>query len=222
MIAAFLVIGGFLYWLNLQAAEQEAAQMVEEDTPVETATIEGAVVVAPADIEVDATPFEGQMITLEGLPVASQLGAQGFWLEMPNGNPFLVAGDIMSMFNDRPEVQALMEYFTVPQSASIWLANGSALAAHQTTPLEMYSEDLRGVADCFVDLLRQQEAACVGSCDPGCGDDADPVGIVDCEPEGVWGTQVVESSPPRRPRHRPRPDSPVDGAARYLWRVSQP
>jgi alpha-glucoside transport system substrate-binding protein len=63
------------------------------------------------------------------------------------GSPFLVAGDIMSMFNDRPEVRALMEYFTVPQSASIWLANGGALAAHQTTPLEMYSEDLRGVAE---------------------------------------------------------------------------
>ena len=80
MIAAFLVIGGFLYWLNLQAAEQEAAQMVEEDIPAEAATIEGAVVVAPTDIEVDATPFEGLMITLEGLPVAGQLGAQGFWL----------------------------------------------------------------------------------------------------------------------------------------------
>ena len=33
------------------------------------------------------------------------------------GKPFLVAGDIMAMFNDRPEVRALMEYFTVPQSA---------------------------------------------------------------------------------------------------------
>jgi alpha-glucoside transport system substrate-binding protein len=62
------------------------------------------------------------------------------------GKPFLVAGDIMSQFNDRPEVNALMEYFTVPQSAEVWLGNGSALAAHQTTPLEMYSEDLRGVA----------------------------------------------------------------------------
>ncbi len=63
------------------------------------------------------------------------------------GKPFLVAGDIMAQFNDRPEVNALMEYFTTPQSASVWLANGSALAAQQTTPLEMYSEDLRGVAE---------------------------------------------------------------------------
>ena len=37
------------------------------------------------------------------------------------GKPFLVAGDMMAMFNDRPEVRALMEYFTVPESASGWL-----------------------------------------------------------------------------------------------------
>jgi len=63
------------------------------------------------------------------------------------GKPFLVAGDIMSMFNDRPEVRALMEYFTVPQSASGWLNNGGALAAHQTATPEMYGADLeRGIA----------------------------------------------------------------------------
>jgi len=48
------------------------------------------------------------------------------------GKPFLVAGDVMVMFNDRPEVRALMEYFTVPESALGWLEGGGALAAHQT------------------------------------------------------------------------------------------
>jgi alpha-glucoside transport system substrate-binding protein len=64
------------------------------------------------------------------------------------GKPFLVAGDIMSMFNDRPEVRALMEYFTVPQSASGWLTNGGALAAHQTATPDMYGVELeRGIAE---------------------------------------------------------------------------
>jgi alpha-glucoside transport system substrate-binding protein len=63
------------------------------------------------------------------------------------GKPFLVAGDMMSMFNDRPEVRALMEYFTTPQSASGWLTNGGALAAHLTATPEMYGVDLeRGIA----------------------------------------------------------------------------
>jgi alpha-glucoside transport system substrate-binding protein len=63
------------------------------------------------------------------------------------GKPFLVAGDVMVMFNDRPEVRALMEYFTTPESASGFLQGGGALAAHQTATPEMYGVDLeRGIA----------------------------------------------------------------------------
>jgi alpha-glucoside transport system substrate-binding protein len=64
------------------------------------------------------------------------------------GKPFLVAGDVMVMFNDRPEVRALMEYFTVPESALGWLEGGGALAAHQTATPDMYGVDLeRGIAE---------------------------------------------------------------------------
>ncbi len=64
------------------------------------------------------------------------------------GKPFLVAGDMMVMFNDRPEVRALMEYFTVPESASGWLEGGGALAAHQTATPDMYGVELeRGIAE---------------------------------------------------------------------------
>jgi alpha-glucoside transport system substrate-binding protein len=64
------------------------------------------------------------------------------------GKPFLVAGDIMAQFNERPEVNALMEYFTTPASASGWLINGGALAAHQTATPDMYGVDLeRGIAE---------------------------------------------------------------------------
>jgi alpha-glucoside transport system substrate-binding protein len=64
------------------------------------------------------------------------------------GKPFLVAGDIMSMFNDKPEARALMEYFTTPQSASGWLNNGGMLAAHLTATPDLYSVDPeRGIAE---------------------------------------------------------------------------
>jgi alpha-glucoside transport system substrate-binding protein len=64
------------------------------------------------------------------------------------GKPFLVAGDMMSMFNDRPEVRALMEYFTIPDSAAGWLQNGGALAAHQTATPDLYGVDLEaGIAE---------------------------------------------------------------------------
>jgi alpha-glucoside transport system substrate-binding protein len=58
------------------------------------------------------------------------------------GRPFLVAGDLIAMFNDRPEVRALMEYFTTPQSVTGWLEGGGAIAAHQTATREMYGSDL--------------------------------------------------------------------------------
>jgi alpha-glucoside transport system substrate-binding protein len=58
------------------------------------------------------------------------------------GKPFLVAGDLVAMFNDRPEVRALMEYFTTPQSASGWLEGGGAISAHQTATQDMYGSDL--------------------------------------------------------------------------------
>jgi len=58
------------------------------------------------------------------------------------GKPFLVAGDLIAMFNDRPEVRALMEYFTTPNSVSGWLEGGGAIAAQQTATQDMYGSDL--------------------------------------------------------------------------------
>jgi alpha-glucoside transport system substrate-binding protein len=76
----------------------------------------------------------------------------GFFYLPPKGDelgkPWLVAGDIMAMFNDRPEVRATMEYFTTPESAAGFLEQGGALAAHQTATPDMYGADLeRGIAE---------------------------------------------------------------------------
>ncbi|MFN8454644.1 MAG: hypothetical protein U0401_08235 [Anaerolineae bacterium] len=40
------------------------------------------------------------------------------------GKPVLVAGDIMAMHNDRPEVRALMEYFTSGAAVETWIKAG--------------------------------------------------------------------------------------------------
>jgi alpha-glucoside transport system substrate-binding protein len=66
--------------------------------------------------------------------------------------PWLVAGDIMAMFNDRPEVRATMEYFTTPESAGGFLEQGGALAAHKTATPDMYGQDIeRGIAELVQD-----------------------------------------------------------------------
>jgi alpha-glucoside transport system substrate-binding protein len=58
------------------------------------------------------------------------------------GRPLLGAGDIYAMFNGRPEVRALMEYFTLPNSVSGFLAEGGAFAAQKTATPDMYSISL--------------------------------------------------------------------------------
>ncbi|MCC6456323.1 MAG: carbohydrate ABC transporter substrate-binding protein [Caldilineaceae bacterium] len=64
------------------------------------------------------------------------------------GKPFLVAGDIMAMFADRPEVEAVMEYFTYGDSVKAWLAAGGALSPHMDASLDWYGDDVeRGIAE---------------------------------------------------------------------------
>ena len=92
MVLAFLVMGGFMYWLYGEAMAENAIQaIVEEEAAVVSADIEGATTVDPVDIQLDPTPYEGQVIRLADGNILSMLGTQGFWLEMPNGNPFLVS-----------------------------------------------------------------------------------------------------------------------------------
>jgi alpha-glucoside transport system substrate-binding protein len=80
-------------------------------------------------------------------PEGSELGENYGVFYLPGideayGKPFLVAGDEMVMFNDRPEVRALMEYFTVPESAGGWISDGGALAVHQTASPDAYGKAL--------------------------------------------------------------------------------
>jgi len=46
------------------------------------------------------------------------------------GRPYLVAGDIYAMFNDRPEVRAVMDFFSRGASLSGWLQAGGTLSPH--------------------------------------------------------------------------------------------
>ena len=91
MILAFLAIGGFLYWLNLQAKADAASRAVQEDVVEDAAGPMAGTVVPGEDLQMDPSPYEGMTIKIEGLSVASGLGTQGFWLELPNKNPFLVS-----------------------------------------------------------------------------------------------------------------------------------
>lgn len=68
------------------------------------------------------------------------------------GKPALVGGDIWSMFNDRPEVRAVMTWFTRGEHLKTWLASGGTISPHKDAQLEWYGNDIdRGVAKILAD-----------------------------------------------------------------------
>jgi alpha-glucoside transport system substrate-binding protein len=52
------------------------------------------------------------------------------------GRPALAAGDIMVMFNDRPEVRALMEFFSTAEGVEEWVKLGGTLSPHKGAQVE--------------------------------------------------------------------------------------
>ena len=83
MVATFVLIAGFLYWLNLSArpTEVEVAESGETETGVTTVTLEAFMM--------DPALYDGQEIRITETRVASPLGPQAFWAG-PDDNPFLV------------------------------------------------------------------------------------------------------------------------------------
>ncbi|MBL8155819.1 MAG: carbohydrate ABC transporter substrate-binding protein [Anaerolineae bacterium] len=63
-------------------------------------------------------------------------------IDVEYGKPFLVAGDIYSMFNDRPEVRAVVDFFSRGESLKTWLASGGALSPHNDAQLDWYGSDI--------------------------------------------------------------------------------
>jgi alpha-glucoside transport system substrate-binding protein len=65
------------------------------------------------------------------------------------GRPVLVAGDIYAMFNDRPEVRAVIQWFSTGLSLKEWVTAGGAISPHNDASLDWYAPDSvdRGVAE---------------------------------------------------------------------------
>ncbi|HSO10986.1 MAG TPA: ABC transporter substrate-binding protein [Anaerolineales bacterium] len=64
------------------------------------------------------------------------------------GKPVLGAGDIYAMFNDRPEVRAVIQYFSTGESLKGWVEQGGAILTHNDADLNWYKDPVtRGVAE---------------------------------------------------------------------------
>ena len=64
------------------------------------------------------------------------------------GKPVLGAGDIYAVFNDRPEVRAVIQYFSTGESLKVWVEQGGAILTHNDASLDWYVDPVtRGVAE---------------------------------------------------------------------------
>jgi len=56
------------------------------------------------------------------------------------GKPFEVAGDIYAAFNDRPEVRAVLQYFTMGESLKTWIEANGAIGPQNDASLDWYQD----------------------------------------------------------------------------------
>ncbi|MCZ8521819.1 MULTISPECIES: ABC transporter substrate-binding protein [Paenibacillus] len=89
---------------------------------------------------------QGNFIT-SFFPNTAKAGVDYDWFYLPPidpqyGNPVLVAGDIYAMFNDRPEVRAVLQFFTKGESIKTWVQSGGVIAPMNDAALDWYSTDV--------------------------------------------------------------------------------
>ncbi|KGE20231.1 ABC transporter substrate-binding protein [Paenibacillus wynnii] len=88
---------------------------------------------------------QGNFIT-SFFPETAKIDEDYGWFYLPSidpqyGKPVLVAGDIYSMFNDRPEVRAVLEFFTTGESIKTWVQSGGVIAPMNDASLDWYSSE---------------------------------------------------------------------------------
>ncbi|MGO4546854.1 ABC transporter substrate-binding protein [Paenibacillus sp. 2TAB23] len=68
------------------------------------------------------------------------------WFPLPAideqyGQPALISGDIYAMFNDRPEVRAVLEFFSTGESLKTWIQTGGVTAPMNDADASWYPND---------------------------------------------------------------------------------
>lgn len=83
---SLVLIVGFFWWLNVNA-ESTSGPVVQEQTEEEE--IAGLSEATLTDLA-SPQPLVGQVLRFRQIPVASRMGTQAFWTQLPNENAFLV------------------------------------------------------------------------------------------------------------------------------------
>jgi alpha-glucoside transport system substrate-binding protein len=76
-------------------------------------------------------------------PEGTEVGTDADFFYLPpieeeHGSPVLGGGDVVSMFNDRPEVRAFLQFLATPEAANPWIELGGFIPANRNADLSLY------------------------------------------------------------------------------------
>ena len=153
-LAAVVVVGGFLYWLgasseptSVAVVEGEAADSADAG-PAATAVALGTFANAPDS-------YDGQTIRLESVDVASRLGNEAFWIQLPNQVPYLIKLDSAAL----SQAAAIQAGGKVTVTGPVRMMNDSVLGAwEQRGVLQGTQRDEASFATSFLEAVRVQPA----------------------------------------------------------------
>lgn len=92
-VVSVVLIAGFLWWLGVSSEPTQVA--VIEDEVADTAGVgeEARMDVTLAQIAAGPEAYVGRELAVRDVAVSSRMGAQAFWTELPNNQPFLIKLD---------------------------------------------------------------------------------------------------------------------------------
>ena len=122
--------------------EDEAAEM-EVETGPPAPTMPAATEVQALQLQTGAAALAGQTVRVNGLKVVSKLGAKGFWVELPNKNPFLVMTADNATVNPQDMVDVVGSVVVMNDSIlGEWVTSG-AISENQKLEAEFATEFLQ-------------------------------------------------------------------------------
>ena len=127
---------------------EEGEEVPAEETPAAAPapTMPAATEVQAMQLQTGAAGLAGQTVRVNGMKVVSRLGPRGFWVELPNKNPFLVVTAAESTVNPNEVVDVVGTVTQMNDSIlTDWVSSG-AITENQKLEAEFATEFIQAQA----------------------------------------------------------------------------
>ena len=124
-VAPFVLLG-LVTMIGCGGGEPDADPALEEETVGEVPGMPEFTEIQAEQLQTGAATFRGQMVRVNSVRVVSLVGTKGFWVELPNGNPFLVRTEDDTTVGIDELVDIVGTITAVSESLlADWVASGS-------------------------------------------------------------------------------------------------